>query len=363
MRLLRPTALAATLLVACGARSDLEIAGREAGAGPVEGCVAGSLPRVGEVTRHDHGEGPARGAAVFVLDESRALLVGGLSSTGVYADGVSLLDLRTLENRRVPVTGDGVQLPTAAGVAWDAARGRGYVVGGTRGRADLAQVFAVSFDGESARITRLDDYPAGGVYAPAVAFDSRRGRVVAKSRIYGDPPTREEHDTTWVLEGERWRPLVPSGGAPTEPGAGAVWTMAYDPAADRMVLADTGTRTETGAIHVLDLADPSAWRSVPGRLPSAVVTWPTFVWDPASCGFFFLARAEDSACSFDLHLARIEDRLELTPLGSWEGERGGSNGGSLIHDAARGRLLVVGPDNCSMSGFFLDTTEVVALAR
>jgi hypothetical protein len=139
--------------------------------------------------------------------------------------------------------------------------------------------------------------------------------------------------------------------------------MAYDPARDRLILAGSGTKSTLGSAWVLDLRNPKEWTGLAGTFPAPPMVNPAVLWDEGSCSLLYFTRAK-AACGFDAWRMDVEASLLASSLlGNTAFGSGGPGYGSMLLDAPRDRLLILGGGDCSVSDHFLDTVEIVGIER
>lgn len=333
-----------------------------------ENCSAGNAPGFGPIERYEISPKPANlGPIVLDPNNRRALIIGGLSSSGVYANRISVLDIDTLEHRELNVTGDSVKLPALTVPVWDAENSRAIVLGGTVVVTDLAQVFAVSIQGENAVVQRLPDYPPGPVHRVAAAYDPVGKRLITTASIDFDDATQLAYRATFALDltpgNEGWSELLPGEVGPPQVQLGETREMIYDPSRDLMILAGSGEKANPGRVWVLDLQNPTQWQGLSGALPQQSLFTPSFVWDEPSCSMLYLTRS-DTFCRADMwHVKTPKAALEATSLGTAAFGPGGPAYGSLLRDAERDRLLIFGGTQCDGAQNFSNTVEIIGMQR
>lgn len=259
-------------------------------------CTPGQTPTFGTIERREITPKPAVfGPIVLDPKKREALIIGGLSGSGVYANRISVLNIDTFEHHEVVVTGDSVKLPALAVPVWDPENSRAIVLGGTSGGPDLAQVFAVSIQGETAVVQRLPDYPVGSIYHPAAAYDPIGKRIIATAFIYSDDAAQLAYRTTYALDlkaGEEvWSKLVSGEMGPPQVEGGETREMIYDRSRGLMILAGTGEKADPSRVWTLDLQNPTQWVGLSGSLPEQSYLTPSFVWDEPSCLMLYFSRS------------------------------------------------------------------------
>lgn len=331
-------------------------------------CTPGQTPTFGAIERREITPKPAvLGPIVLDPKKREALLIGGLSGSGVYANRISVLNIDTFEHHEVVVMGDSVKLPALAVPVWDPENSRAIVLGGTSGGPDLPQVFAVSIVGEKAVVKRLSDYPAGPLYAPAAAYDPLRKRVLVTAFIHSDEPTELAYRATYALDlksaEDTWSELVPAEMGPPQVEGGEIREMIYDPPNDRMILAATGEKADPSRVWTLDLQNPTLWVGLSGTLNDQSFFTPSIVWDEPSCSMLYLTPSA-SACSAEMwHVDPSRTDVTTTLLGTAKFDPVGPHYGTILRDSEKDRLLILGGTNCDWSQSFSTAVDVVSMKR
>lgn len=372
--------LAAALLGACGARSELLDrpsggAGLDASAGDarpagelpaadralvrpdvvLRRCDGGALPRAGAASRVTV---PSRVGAAVVLDPVRRelLVIGGLEESGRWAREALRVGLDDRSVTPLTMQGDAVLSPLGALALWDAENARAVLIGGGVQRASndrAAQVFSAQRDGGVLRVRRLPEHPAGPIIGVAGAYDAAGRRAIVTGGESMDPRARATFALSLEPGRERWQELAaPEQSPPRRFSA----VMAYDPARDRFVLA--GGYTAAGSDRtVWVLGRTARWAQVPGAL-DAVPTANALLWDPSACGFWVPA----SRCTRELWFLRVEGEVYMQPAGQLVFPSPTPSFPEGVFDPVRREVLLYGGDSCSTSGFFRDALDVVALS-
>lgn len=331
-------------------------------------CSAGAAPTFGPIERHEIAPKPAAlGPVAFDPETRQALLIGGLSSSGVYANRITALNVDTLEHRELAITGDSVKLPALALPVWDPENSRTIVLGGTSGGPDLAQVFSVSVQGDTAIIRRLPDYPVGSTFQPAAAYDPIAKRLIATAFIYSDDATQLAYRATFALDltpgAEQWSEILPGEMGPPQVQSGETREMIYDPSRDWMILVGSGEKANPGRVWTLDLQNPKQWIGLSGALPAQTLYGPSFVWDEPSCSMLYLSRST-TLCTAQAWSAEVsKTAFETTLLSPMIWGSGGPGYGTILRDDARDRLLILGGTQCDGSQNFSTTVEVIPMQR
>jgi len=307
-----------------------------------------------------------------VIDDGagQAIWVGGLTSSGVYANRVGVLDTNIGAYHAVTVDGDAVHMPAMGGSAFDPRRHRAIVLGGTIGSGgDLDQVFAVTLSGDRAHVSILPNLPDAVISSPAAAYDPIHDRLVVVGFLSGGPPdvllaARATVSLDLTPGAERWTQLLPpeSGPTPALPGEGG-W-MAYDPATRQFVLVRSGNRNAPPTVWTLDASAPVAWQlagSIPVAMNGYLLGGP--VVDPGSCGMLLLAN--DGQCGFQLWWLGLTGGFALEMRGDVSLPRGTDRMGygAVVFSAARDLAMVVRGGSCLVSDHWLDSAVQIPLIR
>jgi hypothetical protein len=285
----------------------------------------------------------------------------------VYANRISVLNIDTFEHHEVVVTGDSVKLPALAVPVWDPENSRAIVLGGTSGGPDLAQVFAVSIQGETAVVQRLPDYPVGSIYHPAAAYDPIGKRLVATAHIASDEATELAYRATFALDlrpgNEAWSQISPGETGPPQAMGGETREMSYDRSRGLMILAGTGEKADPSRVWTLDLQNPTQWVGLSGSLPEQSYFTPSFVWDEPSCSMLYLSRSVMSCTGGGWVVDAHKTALETTYMGLLTWGSGGPRYGTILRDDERDRILILGGTQCDGSQNFSTTIEVITMQR
>ncbi len=356
-------------LQACGPSVEFADVGVTESRPRPNACVPVAAPKFASIERQQLVPAPAAlGPVVLDSKSDRALVIGGLALSGIYAKRISVLDIVSFEHHVLSLEGAAVELPAFGAAIWDSENQQAVVIGGTAGGPDLAQVFTVRVDGDAAIIKRLPDFPAGSVFQPAAAYDPIDKRVLVVAYVHAQDAAMElAYRATYALDlrpgAESWSTLIAGEVGPPQVQLGEARQMVYDPAQDRMILAASGTNSTLGSAWTLDLRDPKQWIGLAGTFPAALVTTPALIWDENSCSFLYFTRTK-AACAFDGWRmdAGVSD-LASSPVGNVAFDFGGPVLGTLLFDARRDRLLILGWGGCDGAGNFLDTVEILGIER
>ncbi len=379
----RVGALAAIALctLACGARTDLEPLTLDANTAmdsvsdrvPVDrvlprpdvslrSCDGSPLPRPGSV-QSARSTGRWGVTAVFDPATRRILVLGGSPSGGTRASSPFALEVDT--GRSVPLRLDGVgMLPIGAVAVWDERRSRAVVVAGRYPDGGFfepsATVLDVRIQGDTARVSRLADYPAGAVDGVAIAIDPERDALVATGGSNGSVPATTAFGATWSLSLAAASPSWERRASEAQsPPAGTRRQMGWDPTRRQLVLAGgwMGVTRDRRAWAL----EGDRWREVAGTLDAIPDDTTGLVWDPRACGFVMTV----GRCSAELWLLRVGVRAEMALLGRLQRSMGfaGADGPALFRDDRNDGLLLLGGENCQMSGFVAEVFERVPIVR
>ncbi|MBI5526241.1 MAG: hypothetical protein HY897_07895 [Deltaproteobacteria bacterium] len=172
-----------------------------------------------------HSPGERRNAAMaFDSARGRAVLFGGSGISGGVNDAHTWeFDGEDWVVRRTPQNPEG---RTGHAMVYDKKRGRAVMFGG-EGSETFRDTW--EWDGETWTKAADDGEPEGDFFF-AMAYDSARARVL----LHGSYLGRTDNDSmeTWEWDGRSWRRLVPS----NRPSAWYGFAMAYDSWRDRLVL-------------------------------------------------------------------------------------------------------------------------------
>lgn len=362
----------AAALPACGPTVEFADVGAHDAVPVPRPCTPGSNPTFVSKERRELSPPPALiGPIVMNSKAGEAILIGGLSSSGVYANRISILDVNTFEHRILSIEGDQVELPAFGAPIWDEENERAIVIGGTAGGPDLAQVFAVRVEGNTAHIQRLADFPPGSAFTPAAVYDPLRKRAIVAAYIYSQDSEQElAYRATYALDlrlgKETWSMLVPGELGPVTPDLGESRDMVYDPPNDCLLLSETGEKSTSRTWWTLDLQKPTQWNDVGEFSTQGSAFWPAMFWEQTSCSFVHFTR-RTSGCGFDAWRTAggvgLPDGSSNTELLS-EVKFGldGPGYGRMLYDEVRNQVLILGGADCG-SATFLKTVEVVGIER
>jgi hypothetical protein len=230
---------------------------------------------------------------------------------------------------------------SGATMAFDAARGRTVLFGGTPGLTTFQDTW--ERDGSAWRdVTPAGAKPPGRDQA-AMDYDARRGCVV----LFGGLGTDDQLADTWEWDGATWREVTPPGPSPVPRNGHA---LAFDQARGRMLLFG-GFTADTWEW------DGASWREVTPAGPGPTARYGT-------------ALAHDPARGRTVLFGGIEGATGGMPLDTWEWDGTGwhdvtpaAPGPSsrmhhrLVFDARRGRILLVGGMDPVTSGALQDVWE------
>ena len=220
-----------------------------------------------------------------------AAAVGAALASGVFQTSRGDASSATAAQRQPT---DSIGVRNAHGLVFDAARGEVVAFGG----ADAATVRhdTWTWDARGRRWSFLTTEGPGPRTFPAMAFDAARGETVlfgGNRVLFGTEPRADTYlDDTWVFRGGGWTSRAVPGPPPRSEAA-----IAYDPRRRRIVLFGGTAQTASGRVRFGD----------------------TWEWDGS----------------------QLELKATTGPPAR--------NGASLVYDAARGTLVLVGGPPASVS--------------
>ncbi len=252
-----------------GVRSD-------AGPGDAAPPTCADDAGVGKLARTSGPQQSAANAAVIDPNDDVLVVLGGTSSSGVYAKAISTVSLATGETQTLSRSGDSrVDLGPNGRALWDAVHDRGIVLGlglspweSNPPRDDKRQVFAVRLQGNSAHLALLPDFPEGQTsdIALAAAIDPVTDRLYAipgKGSVPG--PVH-----TWALRlapgQESWSMFDNDSQAALQKVQ--LLSLSLDPVGRRLLA--VGSEIYPGkqrSLWALSLDAPSGWTRIPGTFP------------------------------------------------------------------------------------------------
>jgi hypothetical protein len=229
--------------------------------------------------------------------------------------------------------GAGPSARSSHAMAYDSARGRAVLFGGTDAINFLDDTW--EYDGNS-----WIKVPTSGPSARqdhAMAYDSARGRVVQFGGTYNSVPLRD----TWEFDGRSWIQVATDG-----PSARNAHAMAYDVGRGRVVL--FGGYDGAGRLGDTWEWDGSAWTQVAKTGPSARM-YPAMAYDGAR-GRVVLFGGSATGMLGDTWEWDGSAWTQVASSGP-----AGRLGPAMAYDAARGRVVLQGGTN--KATIFADTWE------
>ncbi|MDP3276732.1 MAG: hypothetical protein Q8Q09_16150 [Deltaproteobacteria bacterium] len=326
------------------------------------GCDDAALPAVRSVQSVS---GPIRLSPVVLHDPTRqrALVVGGLPSTGMYTRGVYAVATADGQTRTLGVSA--VELPIFAAVAWIDPPNTALMVGGSlRGGTLAASTVTMQVFDNTIQFAESSAHPGGPVwYASAVYDPARRGVIVHGGRGH-DTADARLFRATWLVQREgsalRWRELV---SASQSPPAADARIGGIDPRTGALVL--LGGSTADGvdrSVWSLSAGESPRWTRLEGAADALPRSGHALSWDPIACGFLLVG----GRCADQLWLIRPEGSgvreallgsLGLDPVSVGLGRIGAG----VVFDATQRSLLVVAGSVCDNSGGVIRANAVVEL--
>ncbi len=220
-------------------------------------------------------------------------------------------------------------------IAYDTARGVTVLFGGIAGgaRNDTWE----RTDGGWVQVETPVSPPARAGHA--MAFDETRGRLV----LYGgSDPQSGLLDDTWEYDGSTWTQIV----TPTLPGAGFALAMAYDAGRQRVVL---GGKAAHAGWRLWEF-DGTDWISIPAQHAPSHPGNAKLAFDTSRNVLVLLGRNVDN---YVMELEGLTWVLRATPTSLPRD----LSLGSLVYDAARGRIVHFGGTTGRGNGDRDDTWE------
>jgi hypothetical protein len=351
-----------------GVRSD-------AGPGDAAPPTCADDAGVGKLARTSGPQQSAANAAVIDPNDDVLVVLGGTSSSGVYAKAISTVSLATGETQTLSRSGDSrVDLGPNGRALWDAVHDRGIVLGlglspweSNPPRDDKRQVFAVRLQGNSAHLALLPDFPEGQTsdIALAAAIDPVTDRLYAipgKGSVPG--PVH-----TWALRlapgQESWSMFDNDSQAALQKVQ--LLSLSLDPVGRRLLA--VGSEIYPGkqrSLWALSLDAPSGWTRIPGTFPpdlssSAHTLGGGFPlsWDPEQCAF--ITAVTGNACLYDVWRLDIGSAFVATPLGVAVQPAVRYGRGAAAFDAHRRNFVFAGGYDCNQHDYPSHSTDFVAL--
>jgi hypothetical protein len=238
-------------------------AGNESAPQRIENVEWVSTPAPGAVGTNPH---VVRKTAAATSTRAQASSLDVAAADVQGADGVTALALSGAEwiDRTA-----GVAPPARywTGAAYDAARGKTVVFGGTNDQNDgqyLGDTF--EYDGRAWRALSVDGPSPRARYGPVMAYDGARNRVV----LFGGATGGGEVDDTWEWDGSGWRDVTTAtpGPAPRQLHAGA-----YDSRRELTVVFGGYSTAAAGPLADTWQWDGTSWASVTPVGPAPAARW------------------------------------------------------------------------------------------
>jgi hypothetical protein len=276
---------------------------------------------------------------------SRVLVYGGTSGPDYYElwewDGSTNPGTWTNRPLALPIPA----YATYAGFAYDPLRARAVLFGPST---------PTTWEWDGAAGTFADRSPSGSApglrNAPAVAFDTRRNRVVMFGGFGPDGTVRSMYGDTWEYDGRTWFDRSPAGGPPAAPTPRSGAGMIYDPIQDRTYLysgygQDPIITTLDKWLDELWAWDGNAgtWTSLSNFGSPGGRAYHSMAWDPSRSVMLVFGGEANT-----VQLQDIWERQAFTPTaGSWTNRTPGSPppsraAAASAYDSIRARFVVFG---------------------